>query len=126
MPGVVDVPNSEYEQLLWAENLVKKLKYSELKQHFFFAEQDYGYMITVVEMDGMFYLIHSIRNEFKSYNNVIYINNKNLDDLVNIGKMMQDNIKTIMQDYKDNMLALRNDIIAGKVRLKDDGKVNKA
>ena len=119
MPGVIKIPESEKEQLIWADTLVKRLKFSDVKRHFFFTEQKYGYMITVIELDNIYYLIHSIRNEFKSYNNVIYINDKNLQDLVNIGKMMQKNIKTIMQDYKDNMLELRNDILKGKVRIGD-------
>jgi hypothetical protein len=126
MPGVMKVPEGEKEQLTWADTLVKRLKFSDVKKHFFFKEQKYGYMITVIELDGLYFLIHSIRNEFKSYNNVIYINNKNLDDLVNIGRMMQANIKTIMKDYKENMLRLRDDIIKGKVRIDNEEKSIKA
>ena len=121
----IECPTDEREQLKWAEALVDRISHGMVKRHFFFANQKYGYMITVVELDGLYYLIHSIRNEFKSYNNVVYVSDKNLQDLVSIGKMMQANIETIMKDYKDNMLRLRDDILKGKVRI-DDRDVPKA
>ena len=118
----IKIPDSEKEQLIWADDIVQNLLKKDIKRHFFFTNQKYGYMIGVYEQQGYYYLIHSIKNEFKTYNNVIYINNKNLNDLISIGKMMQDNIETIMKDYKENMLELRDDIIKGKVRMKPDGQ----
>lgn len=117
----IKVPKEERSQLKWAESLVLRLQNdSKLKRHFIYVNRGYGYMIGVYELEDRYYLIHSIRNEFKSYNNVVYINDRNLDDLINIGKMMQANIKTIMRDYKDNMMRLRDDIIKGKVKFNTD------
>ena len=118
------VPESEKEQLEWCDKIVQTLLKAPVERHFFFTRQKYGYMLCVLEYEGLYYLVHSIRNEFKSYNNVIYITDKNLEDLINIGKMMQANIEEIMNEYKLNMYELRDDILKGKVRLSDDEEVS--
>lgn len=116
----IKVPDGEAQQIKWAEKVVLRLQNDpNIIRHFYYLNKGYGYMISVYELDDKYYLVHSIRNEFKTYNNVVYINDKNLQDLINIAKMMQANIKTIMKDYKDNMMQLRDDIIKGKVRLED-------
>lgn len=120
----IAVPDTEKEQLEWCDNIVQTLLKKPIIRHFFFTQQKYGYMLCVVEYENIYYLIHSIRNEFKSYNNVIYISDKNLEDLINIGKMIQANIEEIMSEYKSNMYELRDDILKGKVRL-DDKTQNK-
>lgn len=120
------VPDTEKEQLEWCDNIVQNLLKKPIIRHFFFTQQKYGYMLCVVEYENIYYLIHSIRNEFKSYNNVIYMSDKNLEDLINIGKMIQTNIDEIMSEYKANVYELRDDILKGKVRLSEEKAAPKA
>lgn len=116
----IKYPEDEKEQLEWCDNIIQTLLKKSVTRHFFFTKQKYGYMLTVLEYEGLYYLVTSTRNEFRTYNNVVYINNKDLGDLINIGKWMQANIDRVGKDYKENMLELRDDILKGKVRINDE------
>lgn len=74
-----------------------------------------GYMITVWHQpsNGLYFLICSIRNEFKTFNNTIYIDNHG-DDMVKIAKFLKENIDGIMADYKDQILEARADLLKSK------------
>lgn len=95
------MPESEKEQL----NMVEAI-YNALCQYgviIYERVRSGNYSVKAVEHCGDYYVIISLRNEFNTYNNTIYeISSK--DDAINIAKFVGKNMRTIMKDYKKQVL----------------------
>lgn len=115
---IQSLPNSDAEKIKWCEQEFNKLQHSDAaKRLCIYKNKSKGYLISVWELDGLYYLVQCIRNEFKTFNDTIYING-NKDDTLSIAKFLRDNIDTIMADYKDQLLEARDALLRGAA---DDG-----
>ena len=100
-------PEDEGEQLRKIEKLYNKMVtdgvilYEKVKRG--------SHTIRCVELDDMYYIIICMRNEFKTYNNVIY-EFKSKNDALQISKLTGKNILTLMSDYKKMMLDAKKEI----------------
>jgi uncharacterized HAD superfamily protein len=112
----VEIPETEKERILWCESRFNELSNADnIIRHFTYKNGKKGYSIGVWEYNGLYYLIQCIKNEFGTYNDVIYIE-KNKDDLIAIAKFLQKNIITIMSDYKEQILEAK-EYVNGKKRI---------
>jgi hypothetical protein len=102
------IPEGEAEKIKWAESVYKRLELESVNL-VTYKNKSRGYMISVWQMDDKYYIIESIRNEFKTFNNTIYINDNKNDSLA-IAKFLKDNIITIMSDYKQQLLDAKDSI----------------
>lgn len=115
-----DLPDTEIERIRWCKAKYKELQHSdEARRLALFKHRGKGYLIAVWEMKGLYYLIECIRNEFKTFNDTIYIT-KDGDDAVNIAKFLVANIDTIMADYKAQLLDARDALLREKGKVEDD------
>lgn len=117
-----NIPSDEGEKIKWCEKEFKRLQNSnDAKRLFLDKHKGKGYLVSVWSLDGRYYLIQDIRNEFKTFNSVIYITREK-DDALSIAKFLRENVNQIMKDYKDQILearaALVRDAVEGK---KPDG-----
>lgn len=113
--AVNDIPSDPALQIKWCQEEFKRLQHSESADRLFLEKhRGLGYMITVWEMNGLYYLIHCLRNEFKTFNTTIYIS-KNKDDMLSIAKFLKDNIVQIMSDYKSQILEARDALVKAKI-----------
>lgn len=102
--GVDNIPESEKEQILLAEKMYNELEQDNNREKLYrFSSQKKGIMISVFKSNNRGYLIQSIKNEFETYNNTVYVSD-NINDLVNIAKFLRSNITDIMSDYKQQIL----------------------
>ena len=76
-------------------------------------------MISVWAHNDLYFLIQCIRNEFKTFNDTLYIG-KTKDDMISIAKFLQENVETIMSDYKSQILEARNWMLKNNVHIKND------
>ena len=117
---IADLPESEGDRIKWCQSEFKRLQHSDTaKRLFYVRHKGKGYQISVWEMDGLYYLVQCLRNEFKTFNDTIYIN-KERDDTINIAKFLQANIDQIMQDYKNQILEARDDLVRQAIEAEDD------
>ena len=108
---VEDLPETEAERIKWCEKEFKKLERSmDAKRLVLYKHKGKGYQISVWEMDGLYYLVQCIRNEFKTFNDTIYIS-KEKEDMLSIAKFLKENIETIMTEYKDQILEARDELL---------------
>lgn len=106
-----DIPESEADKIHWCRAQFKHLQHSpDAKRLALYRHKGKGYQISVWELDGLYYLVQCIRNEFKTFNTVIYIS-KERDDTLNIAKFLQENIEQIMSDYKQQILDARDALL---------------
>ena len=112
---VSDLPSDEGDKIRWCESRFKLLQHSDNANRLFYVRHKAkGYQISVWELDGLYYLIECIRNEFKTFNTTIYIT-KDGNDAVNIAKFVQENIDQIMKDYKNQILEARDALLRDTV-----------
>lgn len=100
----VVLPEDEGDKIRWCEaqyNLL--LNSNDAKRLYYYKNVRSGILIAVWELNDLYYIIQSIRNEFKTYNNVIYIHNEK-NDCINIAKFLRTNMTEIMADYKQQIL----------------------
>ena len=66
-------------------------------------------MITVWQLEEKCYLIVSLRNEFSTYNNSIYVGTgkSQKQDFINIAKFLSGNLNSLSKDYKKQILDAR-------------------
>lgn len=103
-----DIPDDEAGKINWCESKYNELQNSsEAVNLYLYKNAPKGYLISVWQLNNLYYLIQCIRNEFKTYNSVIYINN-NENDTLNIAKFLKANIQQIMADYKQQILDARD------------------
>ena len=109
MKGVeLDLPEDEADRIRWCENEFDKLQHSmDANRLAFYKHRNKGYLISVWEMEGRYYLIQCLRNEFKTFNTTIYISNDK-DDCLNIAKFLDKNADQVMKDYKQQILDARD------------------
>lgn len=108
---IKDLPESEKDRIEWCKAEFKKLQHSDnAKRLCIYKHTHKGYLISVWELEGLYYLVQCIRNEFKTYNDTIYIS-KDKDDLLSIAKFVRDNVDAIMADYKDQLLEARDALL---------------
>ena len=107
---ISDLPESEADRIRWCEAEFKRLQRSPDAKRLYIFKKRGNYLISVWEMDDKYYLVQCLRNEFKTYNTIIYIS-KFKDDMLNIAKFLQVNIDTIMSDYKSQILDARDALL---------------
>ena len=118
VPGL---PTDPGDRIRWCESRFKLLQHADNAERLFYVRhKGKGYQISVWELDGLYYLIECIRNEFKTFNTTIYIT-KDGDDAVNIAKFVQSNIDQIMKDYKEQILEARDALLKAKYEDTVDG-----
>lgn len=114
-----DIPSDAGEKIKWCESKFKALQHSNdahrLSIH---KHRTKGYMVTVWEFDGLYYLVQCLRNEFKTFNTTIYIS-KDKQDMINIAAFIEQNIETIMSDYKQQILDARDALIKANLQNED-------
>ena len=110
-----DIPTDEGEKIRWCESQYKRLQSSiDAKRIFIDKHRGKGYLVSVWELDGRYYLIQCIRNEFKTFNTVIYVS-KNKSDMLNIAKFLKQNVDQIMKDYKEQILEARAALVKNAI-----------
>lgn len=115
----LEMPTDKIEQIKFCETLFANLQHDDNAiRHFYYRNVKKGYQIAVYESDSKIYLANCIRDMEHNYITTIYVS-KNLNDLKNIAKMLRENIETIMDDYK-------NQILEGKEAFEDMNKESEA
>lgn len=104
----IEIPEGEKERVLLANSIFKELQTSsDAKRLVLYKHKGKGYLISVWQIGAQYYLIQSIRNEFKTFNNTIYVGPDG-PDMLSIAKFLRENIETIMEDYKNQILDARD------------------
>lgn len=123
---VPDLPESEADQIKWCRAEFKKLKQSmDAKRLYLHKNRSAGVLISVWEMEGRYYLILCLRNEFKTFNNTIYIS-KEREDCLSIAKFLKENYETIMTDYKQQIIDAKNWLLEQASKPVEETPVNEA
>lgn len=118
---ILQYPDDEAERIIWCKNRFTELQNSFDANRLFLAKhKGKGYMISVWEYKGVYYIIQCLRNEFKTFNTVIFVN-ENLNDSLAIAKFVEQNITEIMSDYKNQLLDARAALV--KARIEEQNKV---
>jgi len=100
----VCIPEDEADKIRWAQAKFEELENSsEAERLYIFKSVKKGYLVSVWQLNDLYYLVQSIRNEFSTYNSTIYITNEK-NDMLAISKFLRENITTIMKDYKQQIL----------------------
>ncbi len=114
---ITDLPADEGDRIRWCQATFKRLQHSDTAKRLFLAKhKGKGYQISVWEFEGLYYIILCLRNEFKTFNDTIYIN-KHGEDSVNIAKFVRDNIDQIMKDYKDQITEARDALLRERLKV---------
>ena len=103
-------PTDNGELIKWGEKLYNELEYSTNAINCFRkVNSGKGYMITVWQLEEKCYLIVSLRNEFSTYNNSIYVGTgeSQKQDFINIAKFLSENLNSLSKDYKKQILDAR-------------------
>lgn len=96
-----EIPVDEKEQIELVESIYNDLV--EKGKILYTKTKSGSHCINSVKLENEYFIVVSIRNEFRTYNNTIYeISNEN--DAIVIGKFIGKNIKTTMADYKKQIL----------------------
>lgn len=121
LPGAgIELPESEGDRIRWCEAEFKKLRESAAAKRLFLLKHRLkGYLVSVWELDGLYYLILCLKNEFKTFNDTIYIG-KEKGDMIAIAKFIQENIETIMEDYRNQILDARDALVRESLSEKND------
>lgn len=106
------VPTDDAEKIRWCKSVYTNLKNRGVNVETF-KNRAKGYLIGVWELDGLYYLIQSIRNFSGVFVNTIYIS-KERGDLLSIAKFLKENADTIMDDYKQQIWDARNELLKPK------------
>lgn len=112
--GNIEIPASEKDQIEWCQAEYSRLETSNKATRVFILNRSHkGYMLSVWVLDNRYYLIQSLRNEFKTYNNTIYISEQeNVEqDFINLAKFLAKNIETIGGDYRKQILDAKKYIV---------------
>lgn len=95
------IPKDEKDQIKVVENLYNDLV---ANGNVIYTKSKAGnYAVRCVELNNKYFIVVSLKNEFSTYNNTIYeILNK--ADALSISVFIGKNIKTMMSDYKKQIL----------------------
>ena len=95
----LEPPVDKREQILWCRELFDKLKNSSnAKRKYVYTNRFSGIMISVWVLDDYSYLIHNLRNEMKTFNTTMYINNSSenaVNDFISCAKFLVKNQEEI-------------------------------
>ena len=100
-------PTDNGELIKWGEKLYNELEYSiNAINCFRKVNSAKGHMLSVWQLEDKCYLIISLRNEFGTYNNCMYIGTgePQKQDFINIAKFLTENLNTLSKDYKKQIL----------------------
>lgn len=104
----IEIPESGEDKIRWCEKEFNRLQSdASAKRLCLYKHRLKGYLISVWSLDGLYYLIVCLKNEFKTFNDTVYIG-KDKDDMLSIAKFLHQNIDTIMADYKQQILDARD------------------
>ena len=107
----LEIPKEEKEQIIWCKEKFEELQNAQdLKTLWKSVNRKKGYLIALYELNNLYYIVISLRNEFNTYNNTIYIHNIEQDSL-NICKFLRQNIQECMSDYKKLIIDAREDYV---------------
>lgn len=112
--NVDEWPTDEGEQIRKIEQLYNKMTldgiilYEKVRRG--------SHAIRCVELEGMYYIVVCMKNEFKTYNNVIY-EFKSKNDAIKVSQLIGKNILTMMSDYKKMMLDASKKIAKEKINI---------
>lgn len=110
-----NIPSDAAGKIKWCESMYRELQTNvKAKRIYLDKHKGKGYLISVWELDGRYYMIQCLRNEFKTFNTTIYISREK-DDMLNIARFLRDNVDQIMADYKDQLLAARDALVRDTV-----------
>ena len=103
MKDIEGIPLTDKERYAWMEERYKTLQNSKKANKLYLdSNKRKGYLVGVWELDGIIYLVMSIRTAKGVFNNVIYMS-KNKEDLVAIAKFLVENITEISNSFKENL-----------------------
>lgn len=112
---VTDLPDTEAERIEWCKKRFHELQHNaDAKRLVIYKHKGKGYLISVWELDGLYYLVECIRNEFKTFNVTIYMDNQK-EQMISIAKFIQENIDAIMADYKQQILDARDELVKNAI-----------
>ena len=114
-----ELPENEADQIKMVESIYNDLvKRGEV---IYVKSRSGSHSIRCVRLNKLYYIVVCMKNEFGTYNNVIYeMPNKN--DAVAISVFIGKNIKTMMADYKKQILDAKEMV----VRKKDETKISES
>lgn len=111
------LPEDEKEQIKLVESI-----YDDLVKNgkvLYVKSKAGSHSIRCVKLDD-YYIVVSLMNEFKTYNNTIYeLTSEN--DALNISKFIAKNIATMMADYKKQILDAKNMVVRKEDKDGEDG-----
>jgi len=102
------MPESEKEQLELIESIYDDLVNDGVVTYV--KSKAGNYSIRCVKLEPYWYIVVSLCNEFKTYNNSIY-ECESENDAMAICKVIGKNIKTIMSDYKKQILDAKKFVV---------------
>lgn len=115
------IPTDDADKIKWCEDRFNQLQHrNDITRLCFYSHTKKGYLITVYEMDNLYYLVLCIRNEFRTYNTTIYIDTEK-EQLIGIAKFLDKNNSQIMKDYKNQILEARDALMKAKAEEQADG-----
>lgn len=100
----VTLPTEPGDKIRWCEETYYRLQNNDnAKRLCLYKNRSKGYLISVWEADSVYYLIQCIRNEFKTFNDTIYIT-KNGEDALAIAKFLKDNVDEILRGLTADLI----------------------
>ena len=106
------LPESEKEQLELIESIYNNLVNDGVVTYV--KSKAGSYSIRCVKLEPYWYIVVSLKNEFKTYNNSIY-ECTNETDAMAICKLIGKNITTMMNDYKQQILDAKKMVVRKEV-----------
>lgn len=99
-----DIPEDEGDKIRWCENQFKALQHSDDAERTYLQRNNKkGYLISVWQLNGLYYLVNCIRTNTQTYVTTIYIT-KDGNDASSIAKFLFENVSEIMNDTKQSLL----------------------
>lgn len=99
-----DIPEDEGDKIRWCESKYLHLQHSDdANRLLLHKNKAKGYLISVWELEGYYYLINCIRVASGAFVTTIYIT-KDGNDAKSIAGFLQQNVEEIMSDTKQSLL----------------------
>lgn len=98
------IPEDEGEQIQWCEGIVNQLETrDDVETLYTHRSAKKGFLVASYKMDDYFYLVCSIKTEYKlvEITDIYLMDSQN--DCINVAKFLASNIVTIMQDYASQL-----------------------
>lgn len=111
-----ELPKDEKEQIQLVESLYNDLVNKGIV--LYTKSKSGSYSVKAVQLNDNYFIVVSLSNEFKTYNNTIYETSTKNDALA-ISNFIGKNITTMMADYKKQILDAKDMVVRKEV--KDEG-----